>query len=1052
MTLMLLLAVYFVSSVLSDDSKRAQSCPYVAGGTNNQKWPKACGSAPEGQLCLTGGSCGCLQDYDCFVNSKAPYCTQLTCSPCYDVVLATTGVDLQDHYWCRDSRYPSLYIASSTDGPDLKVSTEAVAGTGTYANYYREVCFADGSCARCDQANTDSGLNLNIFPTLSSISDVPTQESIWGTIFCDYIRGGASQKPGRPICVSNKGWTNAGLASKVNLDQLTVRMTVAWMGDSAPASLGLTGVYVGARNYPTGTRANQTIEILQPLSNWEGSCAPCRLYDSSQNGNTNPNNIPTTPTAFNSLCSNAMARKPICEPTSDLIGCRACATNAECFQSANCATQGTCTGGLNCYSDGSCRTCVTNSDCAGDGGEVSNQPICQSGICINTIRCSGNYTQGTQNDCTSDKPNCQLDGSCIFCTSNSDCLNDLGGQRICNLATGLCTRCQTNQDCVGSSGANCMIDGSCQDCTSTLCQSSDGGLPASGIAGRCTTSGFCADRNGQVVCNAATRLCEDPCLSNAWCASRTTYYTLGGGANCQMSGLCQDCGVTTVSNSPSCGSNDGPNPSYSGALPTPNQPDCDGSSRTCVSPFVCSINSDCVGKGGANCQASGSCVSCQVTYTTTTCSSSDGGEIKGQINCQLASSLCVDACATNADCIGTQGSNCMSSGLCLSCRSDGDCQSNNNWLGDGGETRGQTLCGANGICTSACTGNYGTATSFPCPSTAANCMSNGQCRSCTSDQDCATSDGPPGTLAINTVCSMSTGICIDPYSCGTVPALSTDNFGCQSQYPGQGRNNCWKDGTCASCTTNSDCYARDGGRTPQQPKCQSDGTCGPCTSNDDCPSNAQNCNQDGFCYDCGQFVTGSCVTLDGPPGWGAQHNCDTYTGRCTDLCTLDSHCTDSCYPKCQVDRGCCVECLNSADCPVAQWRGSETSNTYCDPVKGYICTSGPSNIPPTNPVECSMDKDCNASTGMVACSTSQGKCVGCLFDDHCTDPNKPSCNVGRQTCVQCTSDYNCPISFYCESDFCTTQVIWYNKDNLSSGSFISVSVLLFVSLFLQLLQ
>eukprot|EP01126_Amoeba_proteus_P056042 TRINITY_DN69_c0_g1_i8.p1 TRINITY_DN69_c0_g1~~TRINITY_DN69_c0_g1_i8.p1 ORF type:complete len:513 (+),score=104.15 TRINITY_DN69_c0_g1_i8:677-2215(+) len=483
----------------------------------------------------------------------------------------------------------------------------------------------------------------------------------------------------------------------------------------------------------------------------------------------------------------------------------------------------------------------------------------------------------------------------------------------------------------------------------------------------------------------------------------------------------------------------------------PGQISCDIASGLCVTPFSCARNSDCPGHGGNNCQVGGSCMNCVVGYTSSTCGSSDAGETPGQINCNQASLICVNSCNTNSDCVGTQGSNCMSNGLCLSCRSAADClAANNNWGGDGGEIKGQTLCGANGICISACTGNFGTGGSNPCTSsTQGNCMSDGTCRACTNDQDCNANDGPPPGVNKNIVCNINTGICQDPYSCGTNPVTSTDNAGCQAQFPGQSKSNCWADGSCLSCTNNNDCFSRDGGRVPKQPRCDlTSGTCVGCQSNADCPSSAPNCNSDGFCYDCRTFSASStCGSLDGPPGARAQPNCDTQTGICVDFCTADAHCLDACLPRCQLDRGCCVECTKNSDCPVNQWRGSERNKTLCDTDLGYICVNYLSRDTPTPApvIGCAMDSHCLPPT--PACSPTQSRCVQCLFDTHCSSPT-PACSTNTQTCVGCTSDSHCSSGYYCDGDMmCKTIAFSY----VQSGTSLVVGLSTFLSLLSALL-
>eukprot|EP01126_Amoeba_proteus_P029502 TRINITY_DN290_c0_g2_i10.p2 TRINITY_DN290_c0_g2~~TRINITY_DN290_c0_g2_i10.p2 ORF type:complete len:607 (+),score=124.87 TRINITY_DN290_c0_g2_i10:2027-3847(+) len=576
-----------------------------------------------------------------------------------------------------------------------------------------------------------------------------------------------------------------------------------------------------------------------------------------------------------------------------------------------------------------------------------------------------------------------FNGLCLTCRSDADCAasgNTWGGDG--GEVRGQ-TSCQS-----GHGGANCQVGGSCQDCAvdyvSSTCGTRDGG-----------------EVSGQINCFTASRLCVASCSTNSDCVGTQ-------GLNCMSNGLCLTCrsDADCAASGNTWGGDGGE---------VRGQTSCQ--SGLCTTPFSCTSNAMCPGHGGANCQVGGSCQDCAVDYVSSTCGTRDGGEVSGQINCFTTTRLCIGRCSANSDCIGTQGLNCMSNGLCLTCRSNADCSTGNSWLGDGGEIPSQTICGAGGICQSACTGNFGSATSNPCPSTAANCMYDGICRSCTGDSDCNSNDGPPQTSAKNIICS-SSGICVDPFSCGTVPATSSDNQGCQANYPGQAKNNCWADGSCRSCTSNTDCYSNDGGRVPKQPRCDvASGTCVGCTSNADCPSQAANCNRDGFCYDCRTFAAGStCPLLDGPPGAVAQPNCDPVTGTCVNFCTQDSHCTDTCYPHCQIERGCCVECNTDRDCPLLQWRGAEKNKMKCDTNAGYVCVGSmtPSAPTPAVGVICQFDSDCGNTT-TPACSVTQNKCVECLFDGHCTGAMK-ACHVGAQHCVECVSSGYCQPGYYCGSD------------------------------------
>jgi hypothetical protein len=149
-----------------------------------------------------------------------------------------------------------------------------------------------------------------------------------------------------------------------------------------------------------------------------------------------------------------------------------------------------------------------------------------------------------------------------------------------------------------------------------------------------------------------------------------------------------------------------------------------------------------------------------------------------------------------------------------------------------------------------------------------------------------------------------------------------------------------------------------------------------------------------------------------------------------DFCIQDSDCLDACKPRCQIERGCCVECTKDSECPVKQWRGTEmATKTKCDTRNGYQCTY---------PITCTMDTDCTDSAN-PACSFSENKCVECRADAHCpkTGNNTGACDVGREKCVQCVSNAHCPAP---------TQICDPRNNMCVPASVFGVSASLFLSL------
>jgi len=399
-----------------------------------------------------------------------------------------------------------------------------------------------------------------------------------------------------------------------------------------------------------------------------------------------------------------------------------------------------------------------------------------------------------------------------------------------------------------------------------------------------------------------------------------------------------------------------------------------------------------------------------------------GGDMGASLQCNTVTGICFN-CNANANGGNPQGGcpagqNCQTDGTCVPCTT-----SPNTCANDGGSPSGQTVCDTtSGICGSPCTGNFGASTSNDCLASAGNCDKDGVCRSCTSGgyPGCMTNDGPP-PMGSNTLCDAPTGICINPYNC-----MSAMNIGLPG---GQGGcpagQNCQQDGSCIVCTA-ATCAGLDGGATPNQPSCDTvTGLCGPCDGNvnqgsaSPCPKALPNCQADGSCISCS--ADSQCAILDGPPAPNptpSQPFCDTQVNICVSYCTSDSDCTDPCLPHCAVNKGCCVECTVNADCPHTStsngglaWRGLDATRTVCE-FGTYMCVPPP----PGGASGCAADADC-AIAGKKACSTSQGSCVPCLFDIHCSAPT-PACNTGRQVCVTCTSNVHCPSGQNCVGGAC----------------------------------
>jgi len=256
--------------------------------------------------------------------------------------------------------------------------------------------------------------------------------------------------------------------------------------------------------------------------------------------------------------------------------------------------------------------------------------------------------------------------------------------------------------------------------------------------------------------------------------------------------------------------------------------------------------------------------------------------------------------------------------------------------------------------------------------------------------------------------------------------LRAQNSDCQ----GIGKN-CQKDGSCKSCTSNPDCGVTDGGEVTDQPACDTaSGQCTACRSNNDCPSSTPNCGDDGGCYHC-NAPGNRCGSMDGPQGGpnDGQPHCDALTGLCVNYCTADDQCPDECAPRCHLNRGCCVQCLESDDCPLANWRADQAAYTTCS-VNSFTCVKG-----------CSVDDDCSTDD-KPACSATSGDCVECLYDYHCSDGVTTVC-ASSQTCVECVTDAHCDEGESCVELQCTTRTSATSTVTAGVLSLISAFVLLF---------
>ncbi len=298
----------------------------------------------------------------------------------------------------------------------------------------------------------------------------------------------------------------------------------------------------------------------------------------------------------------------------------------------------------------------------------------------------------------------------------------------------------------------------------------------------------------------------------------------------------------------------------------------------------------------------------------------------------------------------------------------------------------------------------------------ADCGAGERCRDGVCQQvECQQSgDCPSGQYCVE-------GFCIDSQPCASdadcaepTPVCDPDTGRCVACAPDCSGRCCGPDGCGGTCP--DECAQT--GQTCDQETCRCQGDCQPaCTDRE--------CGPDG----CG----GTC-----PPGCADGETC--VDGRCQagSVCQTDADCEVPEAPRCDVESGRCVECLDAADCAegeicsggVCAQQAVCTEDSQCE--MGQICVDGacvagchsnrdcpdgwtclPDQDPHGTCVECQNDGDCGPGQ---ACS--DGRCViHCTSDAHCTPLY---CDQASHQCVACTEDAHCAEGEICDQLECRT--------------------------------
>ena len=318
----------------------------------------------------------------------------------------------------------------------------------------------------------------------------------------------------------------------------------------------------------------------------------------------------------------------------------------------------------------------------------------------------------------------------------------------------------------------------------------------------------------------------------------------------------------------------------------------------------CAGDSDCAGRAGPACAASGSCVACTSDKQCT-------GAAK---TCDTTTNQCV-GCVTRSDCAGACQT--CTSGVCAAVKGQDDlgfCDGTCDSTGACKKKQGQAC-----LKTADCAGGIPCVDGYCCKSTC-----TGSCQAC----DVANSLGSCTTLSNGTAPRAGHPPCDGSGMCmGTCNGLSAS-----CTYPGA-------ETTCvqASCIGQTATLATG---------CAGDGTC---PHADTKPCNGYGCS------------TTQPVCLTSCPVSG-QILC---SGSCVDVQSSPSHCGATCIacggatPKCV--SGSCVQCATNADCGGATPKCVSGNCVQCS--TNADCTSG---VCTNNTCTCSAPDPCPGKCGSVA--------------------------------------------------------------------------------------
>ncbi|MCB9551917.1 MAG: thrombospondin type 3 repeat-containing protein [Myxococcales bacterium] len=685
---------------------------------------------------------------------------------------------------------------------------------------------------------------------------------------------------------------------------------------------------------------------------------------------------------------------------------------------------------------GVCGQCQADFECAALG--AAGRAVCDGGACR---RCDPDDNRG----CVQDAPGGQVGPICRAVPQGGD--------------NTFCDACQRDDECVGHPDGNLCIAGRCSPCASdSECLRNpahpSGNVCISGRCGPCDDAGDCATHPLGNVCSG-----QRQCVScaNAGCGAHPNGTRCVVRADEDGRGTCERCN---------------PDLAVTGCLTasTERSPICDADAyvcRPCASDAECSAatggaRGQCVAGACQACDAidnrvngNAACAGAQAGFTCQpspgdarvfTCQQCEGdGECSDGIRVGAcvrrgANDVCVqcdpaDTTVTgNALCNGRQA--CVND-VCA------NCQSANN-VGAGGANAncagGTCIGGACFECDVARNGVTGNplCDGFPAGNRRAGetCIA-GACAECNPAINSA-------VTGLNVNCGGSSCLVIDVDADGAdegVCGACTAAGGIDDDVCAAGTQ-CFADGLCRDCRSDSDCAGRGLGEV-----CEA-GACVPCGSDLDCAAHPDgNVCFEGACTSCEE--TG-CVVDEGLPGEAVHPGgryCDTDNGYCSTCLAVPEACvalttTSVCGPV----SGVCRSCRGDLECPDAgnpiciddATNGDPAIRLCraCDPLSNRGCdlaSTTPRCLPDLDGdpscQRCRSDVDCAGNPAGNLCNTTpgdpnRGKCEACADDDECQA--SPVGNVCRSpNCSPCTRNTDClgnPGGNVCSNGFCVACV------------------------------